>query len=80
MSSPQILLFSSLNKPSSLNLNHTRDVLQPFDHLCGPPLDLYQQLCIIPVLEATFLDTVVQMGTHKDRIEGDNHLLMQPRI
>ena len=28
------------------------EVLQPTDHLCGPPLDLLQQLRTLPVLGA----------------------------
>ena len=40
MRSPQSLLFSKLNKPSSLNLS-SEEVLQPSDHLSGPTLDGY---------------------------------------
>ncbi|SGA33935.1 Uncharacterised protein [Chlamydia abortus] len=34
----------------------TGEVLQPSDHLCGPPLDLIQQVCVFPVLGAPGLD------------------------
>jgi len=49
------LLFSTLNKPSSLSLS-SGDVLQPSYHLCGPPLDLLQKLHIFPVCRAPDLD------------------------
>jgi len=51
-----------------------REVLQPSDHLHGPLLDPFQQLHIPPVLEAPALNTVLQMGPHMDRAEGENHL------
>ena len=41
------------------------EVLQPSDHLSGPPLDLLQELHVLPVLGAPGLDTVLQMGPHK---------------
>ena len=37
----------------------TGEVLQPSDHLCGHPLDLLQQLCILPALGAPDLDTLL---------------------
>ena len=46
--------------------------LQPLGLLHGPALDLLQWLHILPVLEAPDLDTVLQMGPHKGRIEEDN--------
>ena len=39
----------------------TTEVLQSSDHLRGPLLYLLQQLCIFIVLEASDLDTVLQM-------------------
>jgi len=36
-------------------------------------LDLLQQLHTPPVLGAPGVDTVLQMGSHKGRVEGDNH-------
>ena len=50
------------------------EVLQPSDHLCGPPLDPLQQLHIFPVLGAPDLDAVLKMGPHKSRAERDSHL------
>ena len=44
------------------------------DHLCGSPLDPLQQLSVFLLLEAPHLDAVFQMGPHKSRVEGDNHL------
>ena len=52
----------------------TEEVLQPSDHVHGPPLDPLQQLHIFPVLGAPDLDTVLQMGPYEDRAERDNHL------
>jgi len=34
------------------------DVLQPSDHLSGPPLDLFQELCVFLVLGAPGLEAV----------------------
>jgi len=63
-------------------------VLQPLDHLCGSPLDPFQHLNILSVLEAPGLDTVLQIWSNKGREEGTltslslmaTLLLMQPRI
>ena len=52
----------------------TGEVLQTSDHLCGPPLDLLQQLCVLLVLEALELDAVLQVESHESRVEGQNHL------
>ena len=57
-------------KPSLLQAKQSRfpqpflvgEVLQPSDHLSGPPLDLLQELHILPVLGAPGLDTVLQIG------------------
>jgi len=38
---------------------------QSSDHLSGPPLDLPQELHVLPVLGASGLDAVLQMGPHK---------------
>ena len=50
------------------------EVLQPPDHVCGPPLDPLIQLYVFLVLEDLDLDAILQMGPHKGREEGDNHL------
>jgi len=49
-------------------------VLQPSDHLSGPHLGAHQELRILPVLGATALDAVLQMGSHRSRVERDNPL------
>ncbi|PKU45367.1 hypothetical protein llap_4311 [Limosa lapponica baueri] len=36
------------------------DMLQPSDHLCGPPLDLFQQVHVLLMLGAPELDAVLQ--------------------
>ena len=54
------------------------EVLQPSVHLCGSPLDLLQQLCLPPVLGAPGLDTALQMGPYKGRIEGALNPRSQP--
>ncbi|KAK4810201.1 hypothetical protein QYF61_011795 [Mycteria americana] len=51
------------------------EVFQPSDHFCGPPLDPLQQVHVFPVLRAPELDTVLQVGSHQSRVEGQNHLL-----
>jgi len=63
-----------MRSPWLLQPLFTGEVLQPFSHLCGPSLDLFQQLCIRPVLGAPGLDTVLQLRPHKGRIEGANPL------
>ena len=46
------------------------EVLQPSDHLHGPPLDPLQQLHVLLVLGAPELDAVLQVGSHESRVEG----------
>ena len=41
------------------------EMLQPSDHLSGPPLDLFQKLCVFLMLRAPGLDAVLQVGSHK---------------
>jgi len=58
------------------------------DHTYGPPLDPHQKLDIFPLLEASHLDSILQMRPYNDRVERDNHfspllatpLLMQFRM
>ena len=50
------------------------EVLQLSDHPCGPPLDLLQQLHLLPTLGSPELDAVLQVASHKSRLEGQNHL------
>jgi len=49
-------------------------VLQPSGHLCGPPLDLLQQVHVLPVLRAPELDAGLQAGSHQSRAEWQKHL------
>ncbi|XP_051464398.1 T-box transcription factor TBX15 isoform X3 [Apus apus] len=48
--------------------------LQPSCNLLGPPLDSLQELHVLLVLGAPELDTVLQVGSHENRVEGENHL------
>lgn len=41
------------------------EVLQPFDNLCGRPMDLLQQLYIFLVLGAQDMDSVLQKKLYK---------------
>ncbi|KAK4823178.1 hypothetical protein QYF61_027082 [Mycteria americana] len=50
------------------------EVFHLSDHFCGPPLDLLQQVHVFPVLRAPELDAVLQVGSHQNRAEGQNHL------
>ena len=43
--------------------------------LCSPLLDPLQQLCILPVVRAPGLNTVLLMGPHKGGVEGYSHPL-----
>jgi len=52
-----------------------RKVLQPYDQLGGPPLDLLQHLRILLLMGTRSLDAVFQMDPHKGRAEEDYHLL-----
>ncbi|XP_032300907.1 transcription factor PU.1 isoform X1 [Coturnix japonica] len=60
-------------QPQFLQPVFTGEMLQPLD-LHGPPLDPLQKLHIFPVLGTPDLDTVLQLGPHEGRAEGDNHL------
>ena len=70
--SPRSLL-SRLNSPNSQPFL-TAEVLQPSDHLCGPPLAPLQQVHVCPVLGAPELGAGLQVGSHQSRAEGQNHL------
>lgn len=74
MSLPWNPSFSNLNKPSSLNLLHTRSVSALWS-FHGLPLDPLLQLCTLPVLETSDLNSLLHMGTHDGTIEVGNHLL-----
>jgi len=47
-------------------------VLQPSDHSHGPPQDSFQQLHVLPVLQALEVSTVFQEGFHGSTLEGQN--------
>ncbi|PKU47477.1 hypothetical protein llap_2217 [Limosa lapponica baueri] len=64
--SPWCLLFS---QPVFIG-----EVLQASGHLRGPPLDLLQQVHVLLMLGAPELDAVLQLGTYKSGVEGENHL------
>ncbi|KAK4812466.1 LOW QUALITY PROTEIN: hypothetical protein QYF61_026459 [Mycteria americana] len=50
------------------------EVLQPSHHFRGPPLDPLQQLHVLLVLRDPELDTVLQVGSHQSRVEGQDRL------
>ncbi|KAK4829425.1 hypothetical protein QYF61_004300 [Mycteria americana] len=50
------------------------EVFQPSDHFCGPPLDLFQQVHVFPVLRTPEVDAILQVGSHQNGVEGQNHL------
>ena len=50
----------------------TGEVLQPSGHLSGPPLDLLQELHVLPVLGAPGLDTVLALGMDKNEFDSDS--------
>jgi len=85
--SPQPSLLQA-EQAQILQLFFTGEVLHPSDVPHGPPLVPLQQLYVFLVLEAPYMDTVLQMGPHEGREEGDNHLppplatslLIKPRI
>jgi len=68
-----ILQAKQAHLPQSLFIG---EVLQPSDHLHGPPLDLLQQPLIPPVLGAPGLDTVLQMG-HYNRYSSLGYQIAQ---
>ena len=53
-------------------------MLQPSNHLCGPPLDPLQKHHIFAVLEASDQVTVLLPGTQEGIIEGAGYLLRPP--
>ncbi|KAK4828770.1 hypothetical protein QYF61_000795 [Mycteria americana] len=52
----------------------TGEVIQPSDHLCGPPLDSLQQVHVLLMLGAPEVNVVLQVGSHESGVEGENHL------
>jgi len=49
-------------------------VLQPSDHLRGPPLDPLQHIHVLLMLRAPELDTELQVGSHKSGVKRQNPL------
>ncbi|KAK4811347.1 hypothetical protein QYF61_027576 [Mycteria americana] len=49
------------------------EVLQPSDHLHGPPLDPLELVHVFLILGAPELNTVLQVGSHESGVEGENH-------
>ena len=49
-------------------------MFHPSDRFCGPPLDSLQQVHVCLMLGALELDTVLQVGSYKSGVEGENHL------
>jgi len=49
-------------------------VLQPSDHLRGPPLDLLQHLHVLLMFGAPELDAGLQVGSQESRVKGQNPL------
>ncbi|PKU38867.1 phospholipase a1 member hypothetical protein [Limosa lapponica baueri] len=47
------------------------EVLQPSDHFCGPPVDLLQNVHVLPVLRPPELDAVLQMRKRRSERLGD---------
>ena len=86
---PTLKIFININKITSesfLKAEQTQiaqrfltgEMLQPSDHLHGHPLDQLQQLHVLLVLGAPELDTVLQVGSHENSVEGQNHLPQPP--
>ena len=50
------------------------EVFQPSDRFCGPPLDSLQQVHVYPVLRVPELEIVLQVGSHQNITEGQNHI------
>lgn len=60
---------SRLNKPDSLSLSLLTEMLHPSDHLCGPPLDLLEQVHVGLVLVTPELYTLLQVRSLKSRVK-----------
>ncbi|KAK4815122.1 hypothetical protein QYF61_017397 [Mycteria americana] len=58
----------------AFGLSLKRKVFHPSDRFRGPPLDLLQQLHVLLVLRAPELGAVLQVGSHQNRAESQNHL------
>ena len=50
------------------------EVLQPSDHLRGPPLDPLQHIHVLLVLGAPELDAGLQVGSDESGVKGQNPL------
>jgi len=71
--SPQLSLLQA-EQPQLSQPFLTGEMLQPSDHLCGPPLDPLQHLHVFPVLGSPELDTGLQVGSQQSGVEGQNPL------
>jgi len=67
-------LLLQAEQPQLSQLVLIREVLQPSDNFCGPPLDLLQQLHLLLVLRAPDLDAGLQVKFHQGSADGQNHL------
>lgn len=54
-----------------------KEVLQPFDHLCGLPLQALQKVHVLPLLGPPDLNAIFQVG-FKRIVNGENHLTRPP--
>lgn len=45
-------------------------MFQPLDHFHGPPVDMFQQVHVSPILRIPHLDAVLQVSSHQRRTEG----------
>lgn len=49
-------------------------MFHPSYHFCNPPMGLFHQLCILPLLRSQVW-TLFQMGPWEVRVEKDNYLI-----
>lgn len=70
MRSPQNLLFSRRNNPSSLSLSPWQRCSSPLSILF-PPLDPLQQVFVLLLLKTPDLYAVLQLESQEDRVEGE---------
>jgi len=61
-------------QPQLSQLFFIGEVFQPSDHFCGASLDFLQHVHVLLVLWAPELNTLIQVGSHRSRLVGQNHL------
>jgi len=50
------------------------EIFHSLDPFCCPPMDVFQQVYVSPVLRTPYLDKVLPLRSHRQRAKGQDHL------